>query len=61
MDTVAFLDVTILALVFMVSTILFMSIAFKKINEVRNLKWEISSLAVANKILKENINEMNKN
>lgn len=61
MDTAAFLDVTILALVFMVSTILFMSIAFKKINEVRNLKWEISSLAVANKILKENINEMNKN
>lgn len=50
-----------LALFFMVTTIVFMSMAIQNIVKVKDLKWEVSSLAVANKILKENIDEMNKN
>lgn len=60
MDKASFLVVTILALFFMVSTIVFMGIALQNIVKVKELKWEVSSLAVANKILKENIDEMNK-
>lgn len=61
METVAIVTMGLLVIVFMILTLVFVYISLKKIEQVKNLKYEITSLAVANKILKENIDEMNKN